>query len=96
MYDTHGEFSDDGLLKGAIDMSGPTDIEKENLEAHVELCAQRYNSLEQRLTSIEGKVGSLQKIIEESRDSMTKVIIGTAGTIVTGVLTVLIVILTHH
>ena len=77
-------------------MSGPTDIEKENLEAHVELCAQRYNSLEQRLTSIEGKVSSLQKIIEESRDSMTKVIIGTAGTIVTGVLTVLIVILTRH
>lgn len=77
-------------------MSGPTDIEKENLEAHVELCAQRYDSLEKRLTSIEGKVSSLQKIIEESRDSMTKVIIGTAGTIVTGVLTVLIVIITRH
>jgi hypothetical protein len=96
MYNTHGEFSDDRLLQGAIDMSSPTDIEKENLEAHVELCAQRYNNLETRLTSIESKVGSLQQIIEESRDSMTKVIVGTAGTIVTGVLTVLIVILTRH
>ena len=77
-------------------MVNPTDIEKENLEAHVELCSQRYDSLEKRLTSIESKVGSLQTIIEESRDSMTKVIVGTAGTIVTGVLTVLIVMLTHH
>lgn len=74
-------------------MVNPTDIEKENLEAHVELCSQRYDSLEKRLTSIESKVGSLQTIIEESRDSMTKVIVGTAGTIVTGVLAVLIVIL---
>jgi hypothetical protein len=76
-----------------LKMVNPTDIEKENLEAHVELCSQRYDSLEKRLTSIEDKVGSLQTIIEDSRDSMTKVIVGTAGTIVTGVLAVLIVIL---
>jgi hypothetical protein len=71
-----------------------TDIEKENLEAHVELCAQRYESLDKRLTNIEEKVGGLQKTIEDSHQSMTKVIIATAGTIVTGVLSVLFVILT--
>jgi predicted nucleic acid-binding Zn-ribbon protein len=75
-------------------MATPTDIEKENLEAHVELCAQRYTSLENRLTNIEDKVGGLQKLIEDSHNSMTKVIIGTAGTVVAGVLSVLVVLLT--
>ena len=75
-------------------MATPTDIEKENLEAHVELCAQRYTSLENRLTNIENKVGGLQKLIEDSHNSVTKVIIGTAGTVVAGVLSVLVVLLT--
>jgi hypothetical protein len=75
-------------------MATPTDIEKENLEAHVELCAQRYTSLENRLTNIEDKVSGLQKLIEDSHNSMTKVIIGTAGTVVAGVLSVLVVLLT--
>jgi len=75
-------------------MSSATSIEKENLEAHVELCAQRYQSLDNRLTTIENKVSSLQTTIEQSHQSMTKVIIGTAGTIVTGVLSVLFVVLT--
>jgi hypothetical protein len=29
-----------------------TDIEKKSLEAHVELCAERYNALENRMDSI--------------------------------------------
>jgi hypothetical protein len=75
---------------------GPIDIEKENLEAHVELCAQRYEQLDSRLTKIEGKFSELQKLIEAGQNSMTKVIVGTAGTIVTGVLSVLFVLLTKH
>lgn len=71
----------------------PTDIEKENLESHVELCALRYGELERRLTSIEEKVGKLADAIEESRGSMMKVLIGTAGTVVAGVLSTLIIIL---
>ena len=77
-------------------MSSPTDIEKTNLESHVELCALRYDSLEQRLTSIEYKVGGLQKIIEDSNASMTKVLIGTAGTVVASVLSVMVVLLTRN
>ena len=75
-------------------MSVTTEIEKQNLEAHVELCAQRYEAIEQRLGAIEGKVSALQKTIEESHSSMVKVLVGTAGTVITGVLSVLIVILT--
>jgi hypothetical protein len=74
-------------------MSSPTDIEKNNLESHVELCALRYSSLETRLNTIETKVSDLQTLIENSHSSMTKVLIGTAGTVVTGVLSVLVMIM---
>jgi hypothetical protein len=75
-------------------MSSVTDIEKENLETHVELCALRYQQLETRLTSIETKVGTLTKTIEENQSSMTKVLVGTAGTVIVGVLSTIGVILT--
>lgn len=71
----------------------PTDIEKENLESHVELCALRYQNLESRLATIETKVGSLATKIEDSQSSMSKVIIGATGTIVASLLSVVIVIL---
>jgi len=73
---------------------GPIDIERINLEAHVDLCAQRYESLDKRLTGIEHKFLELQKSIEKGHQGMIKVIISTAGTIVAGVLTVLVVLLT--
>jgi len=79
------------MTKGQI-----IDIEKTNLEAHVDLCAQRYESLDNRLTNIESKFDSLKKLIEDGHSSMTKVIIGTAGTVITGVLGLLVVILQKH
>jgi hypothetical protein len=75
-------------------MSSPTDIEKENLEAHVELCAERYKQLETRLSSIEGKVANLQDTIEKSSLNTIKVLIGTAGTVIVGMLSMLAVIIT--
>ena len=74
-------------------MANPTDIEKNNLEAHVELCAQRYGALEQRLTNIENKVGTLTTAVENSHAATVKVLIGTAGTVIAGVLSTLVVIL---
>ena len=74
--------------------TGPIiDIEKQNLEAHVELCAQRYQNLDDRLSSIEGKVSDLKKLIEEGQNSMTKVIVGTAGTVIASVLGLIVVLL---
>lgn len=70
-----------------------TEIEKENLETHVELCALRYESLEKRLSSIEDKVSRLATSIQESQNSMTKVLIGTAGTVVAGVISTIVVIM---
>ena len=71
-----------------------TNIEKTNLEAHVELCAQRYDQIEVRLDTIESKVSKLQETIEKSHNSMVKVLIGTAGTVLTGVFSVIIVVMT--
>jgi len=69
------------------------DLEKDSLELHVELCASRYDALEKRLSSIETKVSSLAQTIQESQHSMSKVMIGTAGTVVAGVISTIIVIL---
>jgi hypothetical protein len=70
-------------------MSNPTQIEKENLEAHVELCAQRYDALEKRLSGVEGKLSTLQKTIEDSSLNTVKILIGTAGTIIVAVLSLI-------
>jgi hypothetical protein len=75
-------------------MSKPTDIEKENLEAHVELCAERYKQLETRLTTVETKIGTLQETIEKSSLNTIKILIGTAGTIIVAVLSLIGVIIT--
>jgi len=74
--------------------STATDIEKENLEAHVELCAERYKQLDTRLHSIEKKVSTLQDTIEKSHHNTARILIGTAGTVIVGVLSLIGVILT--
>ena len=75
-------------------MANPTEIERENLEAHVELCAQRYGVLEQRLSRIEDKVAKLQDTVEKSSLNTIKVLVGTAGTIIVACISLLGVILT--
>jgi hypothetical protein len=43
----------------------PTDIEKKSLEAHVELCAQRYQFLEAKLDTLESTLVAQAKMIGE-------------------------------
>ena len=45
-----------------------TDIEKKSLEAHVELCAERYNALENRLDVLDEKIEDNNSMIREIRD----------------------------
>jgi len=45
-----------------------TDIEKKSLEAHVELCAERYKLLELKLETLESNVDSLKITINEVHD----------------------------
>jgi tetrahydromethanopterin S-methyltransferase subunit G len=70
-----------------------TNLEKESLEAHVDLCALRYANLDSRLNNVEEKIDNIHKDITEGQKSMTKVLIGTAGTIIAGLLSTVIVII---
>ena len=47
-----------------------TDIEKKSLETHVELCAQRYKYLEEKLETVEQTVINLNTVIREVHDMM--------------------------
>lgn len=48
-------------------MADTTDIEKKSLEAHVELCAERYRLLENKLESMDEKITTLFNVIAELR-----------------------------
>lgn len=54
-------------------MSDTTEIEKKSLEAHVELCAERYRFLENRLTHIDEKIESQGNVISEVHDMVQKI-----------------------
>jgi len=51
-------------------MASPSDIEKESLEAHVELCAIRYASLDQKLSSLDRRMGKLEDLIVDLKNSV--------------------------
>ncbi len=51
-------------------MSDTTDIEKKSLEAHVELCAQRYRFLESRLEDVDGKIDAVDAVVREVHDML--------------------------
>jgi hypothetical protein len=53
-------------------MTEATDIEKKSLEAHVELCAERYNQLEARFEHVEGKIGHLDTLLREVHDMVQR------------------------
>jgi len=46
-------------------MVDTTDIEKKSLEAHVELCAERYRYLEEKLDSLEARSIENNKMISD-------------------------------
>lgn len=71
-----------------------TQLERESLEAHVDLCAIRYEQLDNRLTNLEDKVDDVHDDILNGQKSLIKVIIGTAGTVITGIISIALAILT--
>ena len=50
---------------------GPTEIEKHNLEAHVELCGERYKSLEDKLNRVDARLAELESHVIIIRDSLS-------------------------
>lgn len=78
-----------------------TDIEKENLEAHVELCAERYKNLEQKLETLDNRMDKIEALIGEIKTAVaavpnesnkTLIAIGTTifGAIIGGIITLIV------
>lgn len=75
-------------------------LERENLEAHVDLCAERYRVLEEKLSRLETKVDTLADSVREigekaiqDKSSSNKLIIGAAGTVIAGLLSTIVLLL---
>lgn len=74
-------------------MSTTTDLERTSLEAHVDLCAIRYDNLDKRLSKVEEKLEELADTMKDSNTALIKVIVGAAGSVVASLLSVIIVVL---
>lgn len=75
-------------------------LERENLEAHVDLCAERYRVLEEKFTRLENKVDDLSDSIKALADKNTadkvsgnKLVIGAAATVIAGLLSTIVLLL---
>ena len=55
-------------------MVDTTNIEKKSLEAHVELCAERYRYLEEKLESLEARSIENNKMISDIRSMIQTVV----------------------
>jgi hypothetical protein len=55
-------------------MVDTTDIEKKSLEAHVELCAERYRYLEEKLDSLETKSTETNKMVSDIKGMVQTVV----------------------
>jgi hypothetical protein len=53
-------------------MADTTDIEKKSLEAHVELCAQRYSALEKSIDDVKQDTAELKLTIQAVHDMVHK------------------------
>jgi hypothetical protein len=85
----------------AVEVLLARDIEKENLEAHVELCAERYRRLEEKFENVETKIVSVSNDLSGLHVSMSqdnkiiiKTLIATAGTIIVALVSAVAAVLT--
>ena len=80
--------------------NGTTSLERTNLEAHVDLCAERYKGLETRLDKVEKAVLDLHKEMRtmheenvKNHTNTNKIMLGAAATVTAGILSTIIVLL---
>ena len=70
-----------------------TQSERKNLEAHVDLCAKRYDRLEQRLEALELAMQEMKQMVIEESQRSTKIVIGSAATVIGGLLSTVVAII---
>ena len=75
-------------------------LERENLEAHVDLCAERYRVLEEKLDNLDKKFDRIETAVRELTEKQTadkassnKLLIGAAATVIAGLLSTVVLLL---
>lgn len=66
-----------------------------DLETRVSLVEQNYEHLDRRMTSVENKLDDIKDDMNTGQQQLIKVIIGTTGTIIAGLLATIVTILTN-
>ena len=74
-------------------MAKPTEIEKQNLEAHVEICAVRYSNLETKLENLEHRMDKLEGYLVGIKESLNSKVDGQSKQTVSIIVTIFGVIL---
>ena len=90
-YQTLKKHLDD--VKRELKYIMPTELEKQNLEAHVDLCSERYKGLHDRLTAIEDRLSKISEDMKTGHKSQSKTVIAAAGTVIAGLLSTRVVLL---
>ena len=67
--------------------------EKKSLEAHGDLCAERYYRLETRLEGVESAVHGLKDTMIDESKRTSKIIIGSAATVVGGLMSTVVALI---
>lgn len=74
-------------------MTTPTEIEKKNLEAHVEICAVRYGALETKLSNLEQRMDKMEMYLIGIKDSLETKLENRSTNVMSWTVTILGVIL---
>lgn len=74
-------------------MAKPTEIEKQNLEAHVEICAVRYSNLETKIDNLEHRIDKLEGHLVDIKESLANKVAGQDKQTVSIIVTIFGVIL---
>jgi len=49
-----------------------SELEKESLEAHVDMCSERYNGLHRELKNLSSRMDKFERMLTEMRDMMMR------------------------
>lgn len=64
-----------------------------DIDVRISLVEQSYQNLEKRLDKVEAKIDDISLDIKNSHSSLLKVIVGTGGTLIASILSVVVVML---
>ena len=66
-----------------------------DLEVRLSLVEQNYQNLEKRMEKVEGKLDDMRDEMKSGQQGLIKVIVGTTGTVIVGLLSTMAVIISN-